>query len=383
MRSPVPPDKLPQVGTTIFSVMTRLAQDTGAINLSQGFPEWPVDPALIDLVRQAVSAGHDQYAPMPGIPALREALATKAHSLYGHAYDPETEVTVTAGGTQALFTALGAIVGPGDEVVVLDPAYDSYAPAVRLFGGVPVHVPLDATMHIDHAAIRAAVGPRTRAVMINSPHNPGGTVLQAADLDTLHATLAHTDAVLISDEVYEHMVYDGAQHHSVITHAGLRERAFVVFSFGKVYHTTGWKMGYVFAPRELMALFRKVHQFNVFSVNHPLQHALTAYLRAPAHYLELPARFQERRDRFAHGLRNSRFKLLPCEGSYFQLADYSAISDEPDRAFAERLTREHGVAAIPLSPFYARPPADVHLLRFCFAKTDATLDAAIQRLCAI
>ena len=276
MRSPVPPDKLPQVGTTIFSVMTRLAQDTGAINLSQGFPEWPVDPALIDLVRQAVSAGHDQYAPMPGIPALREALATKAHSLYGHAYDPETEVTVTAGGTQALFTALGAIVGPGDEVVVLDPAYDSYAPAVRLFGGVPVHVPLDATMHIDHAAIRAAVGPRTRAVMINSPHNPGGTVLQAADLDTLHATLAHTDAVLISDEVYEHMVYDGAQHHSVITHVGLRERAFVVFSFGKVYHTTGWKMGYVFAPRELMALFRKVHQFNVFSVNHPLQHALTA-----------------------------------------------------------------------------------------------------------
>lgn len=383
MRSTVPPDKLPHVGTTIFSVMTRLAQDTGAINLSQGFPEWPVDPALIDRVHQALHAGHDQYAPMPGIPALREALAAKAHSLYGHAYDPETEVTITAGGTQALFTALGAIVSPGDEVVVLDPAYDSYAPAVRLFGGVPVHVPLDATMHIDHAAIRAAVGPRTRAVMINSPHNPGGTVLQAADLDTLHATLAHTDAVLISDEVYEHMVYDGAQHHSVITHAGLRERAFVVFSFGKVYHATGWKLGYVLAPRELMVLFRKVHQFNVFSVNHPLQHALAAYLREPAHYLELPARFQERRDRFAGGLRASRFKLLPCEGSYFQLADYSAISDEPDRVFAERLAREHGVAAIPLSPFYAHPPADLRLLRFCFAKTDATLEAAIERLCAI
>ncbi|MDX9750184.1 MAG: methionine aminotransferase [Flavobacteriales bacterium] len=380
---PVPADKLPGVGTTIFAIMTQLAQDVGAINLSQGFPEQPIDPALIALVNAALTSGHNQYAPMPGLPALREALAAKAHRLYGHAYDPGTEVTITAGATQALFTALGAIVHPGDEVVIIDPAYDSYAPAVRLFGGVPVHVPLDATMHMDHAAVKAAIGPRTRAVMINSPHNPGGTILRAADLDALYAAIAATDAVLISDEVYEHMVFDGEPHASVIAHAGLRERAFVVFSFGKVFHATGWKMGYVYAPRELMALFRKVHQFNVFCVSHPLQHAFTGYLSEPAHYMGLPAYFQQRRDRFAGGLRQSRFRLLPCEGSYFQLADYSAISDEPDRAFAERLAREHGVASIPLSPFYAEPPVDSRLLRFCFAKTDATLDAAIERLCAI
>ncbi len=383
MRTPLPPDKLPGVGTTIFAVMSQLARDTGAINLSQGFPEQPIDPALKAMVQAAHAGGHDQYAPMPGLPALREALAAKAHRLYGHAYDPATEVTITAGATQALFTALGAIVHPGDEVVVIDPAYDSYAPAVRLFGGVPVHVPMDAHMRMDHAAVEAAIGPRTRAVMINTPHNPGGTILRAADLDALYAAIAATDAVLISDEVYEHIVFDGEAHASVIAHAGLRERAFVVFSFGKVFHATGWKTGYILAPRQLMALYRNVHQFNVFSVNHPLQHALAAYLAEPARYLGLPAWFQERRDRFANGLRGSRFKLLPCEGSYFQLVDYSAISDEPDRAFAERLAREHGVASIPLSPFYAEPPVDGRLLRFCFAKTDATLDAAIERLCAI
>ena len=385
MTARVPPvaDKLPDVGTTIFATMTQLAQDVGAINLSQGFPEQPIDPVLINFVHDAMRRGHNQYAPMPGLPALREAVAAKAHALYGHAYDPGGEVTITAGATQALFTVLGAIVQPGDEVIIIDPAYDSYAPSVRLFGGVPVHVPLDAGMRFDHPAVKAAIGPRTRALMINSPHNPGGTILRAADLKAIHAMLADSDVVLISDEVYEHMVFDGEPHASVIAHPGLRERAFVVFSFGKVFHATGWKVGYVFAPAPLMGLFRKVHQFNVFSVNTPLQHALTAYLADPQHYRGLPAYFQDRRDRFAHALRGSRFTLLPCEGSYFQVVDYSAISELPDRAFAEQLAREYGVAAIPLSPFYAFPPVEGRLLRFCFAKSDATLDAATERLCAI
>ncbi|MCW5899961.1 MAG: pyridoxal phosphate-dependent aminotransferase [Flavobacteriales bacterium] len=379
----LPADKLPDVGTTIFAVMSQLAQETGAINLSQGFPDFPVDPELVSLVQEAMRGGHNQYAPMPGLPGLREALAAKVEALYGHAYDPATEITITAGGTQALFTALGAVVRPGDEVVVIDPAYDCYAPSVRLFGGSPVHVRLDDRMRFDAGALRAAITPRTRAVMINTPHNPGGTILRAADLDAIAAMLHGTDILLISDEVYEHLVFDGEPHASVIGHPALRERAFVVFSFGKVFHATGWKTGYVLAPKELMALFRKVHQFNVFSVNTPMQHALTNYLADPARYTSLPAFYQAKRDRFAEGLRGSRFQLLPCEGSYFQVADYGAISELGDRAFCEWLAREHGVAAIPLSPFYADPPKDQRLLRFCFAKQEATLDAAIDRLCKI
>lgn len=378
-----PPDKLPGTGITIFSVMSALAQETGAINLSQGFPDFPVDEELIALVDSAMRKGHNQYAPMPGLFALREAIAHKVETVYGYRCDPAHEVTITAGGTQALFTALAAIVFPGDEVVVIDPAYDCYAPTVRLLGGVPVHVRLDGRMRIDHDVLAAAITPRTRALMINTPHNPAGTILRAADMRRISALLAGTDIVLLSDEVYEHLVFDGEEHASVLRWAAMRERSFVVCSFGKVFHATGWKMGYVLAPRPLMERFRKVHQFNVFSVNTPMQYALTTYLSEPARYLGLSAFYQAKRDRFAKGLASSRFRLLPCEGSYFQVADYSAISEEPDMVFAERLARDHGVAAIPLSPFYAQPPADLRLLRFCFAKREATLDAAIQRLCAI
>lgn len=376
-------DKLPHVGTTVFAVMSQLAAEVGAINLSQGFPDMPLDGELLGRVYDAMKAGHNQYAPMPGLYALREALAAKASRLYGHTYDPSSEVTITAGATQALFTALGALVRPGDEVVIIDPAYDCYAPAVELFGGRPVHVPMDRDMRFDAEAVRAALTPRTRALMINTPHNPGGGVLRGTDMLRLAEVLRNTDVVVVSDEVYEHLVFDGEEHASVIRHPELRERAFVIFSFGKTFHATGWKVGYAFAPEELMRLFRKVHQFNVFSVSTPMQHAFAEHLQDPRHYEGLPAFFQAKRDRFAQGLKGSRFKVLPCAGSYFQVLDHGAISDERDVAFAERLAREHGVASIPLSPFYKDPPPDLRLLRFCFAKQDATLDAAIERLCGI
>lgn len=375
--------KLPRVGTTIFTVMSKLAQECGAINLSQGFPDFPIDIKLIELVDKAMRAGHNQYAPMPGLPALREAIAAKAQQLYGFRYDPETEVTVTAGGTQAIFTALGAVVHPGDEVIIIDPAYDCYAPTVELFGGRPVHVRLGSDMRFDAEAVKAAITPRTRMLMINTPHNPAGTILRDADMRRIADLLRGTDILLLSDEVYEHLVFDGEPHASAINYPELRERAFVIFSFGKVFHATGWKMGYAMAPRALMAEFRKVHQFNVFSANTPIQHALATYMQEPARYVQVSPFYQDKRDRFAAGMRNSRFTLLPCEGSYFQTADYSAISDEGDRAFAERVAREFGVAAIPLSPFYKEPPPGQRLLRFCFAKQDATLDAAIEKLCRI
>ncbi len=375
--------KLPRVGTTIFSVMSKLAQDSGAINLSQGFPDFPIDPALGDLVHEAIRAGHNQYAPMPGLPALREAIAEKVERIYGVHYDSASEVTVTAGGTQAIFTALGAVVQPGDEVIIVDPAYDCYSPTVELFGGKPVHVRLGGDMKFDAAAVKAAITPRTRMLMVNTPHNPAGTILRDADMRDIADMLRGTDILLLSDEVYEHLVYDGEPHASTIRYPDLRERAFVIFSFGKVFHATGWKMGYVLAPEALMAEFRTVHQFNVFSVHTPTQQALARYLREPSHYEQLPAFFQAKRDRFAQGMQGSRFKLLPCQGSYFQTADYSAISQEDDIAFAKRMAVEHGVAAIPLSPFYKDPPPGMRLLRFCFAKQDATLDAATEKLCAI
>lgn len=383
MSTPTLHDKLPGTGTTIFTIMSQMAQECGAINLSQGFPDMPLDPQLIELVHEAMRAGHNQYAPMPGLPALREALAAKAEQLYDVCYDPGSEVTITSGATQAIFTAIGAVVRPGDEVIIVDPAYDCYAPAVELFGGVPVHVSLDAAMRFDPQVVAATIGPRTRMLIINTPHNPGGTVLTKSDMEAVASMLAGTDIVLLSDEVYEHLVFDGAEHVSAMRIPALRERAFVVFSFGKVFHATGWKLGYVMAPAALTALFRKVHQFNVFSANTPMQHALARYLADPAHYGSVPGLFQAKRDRFAQGLAGSRLRLLPCAGSYFQLADYSAISDLPDRAFAEQLTREHGVACIPLSPFYRTPPMDQRLVRFCFAKQDSTLDAAIERLCRI
>jgi len=378
-----PPSKLPNVGTTIFAVMSQLAQEYGAINLGQGFPDFPIDDRLSDLVHAAMRAGHNQYAPMPGLPALREAIAAKVDRLYGHTYDPGSEVTIAAGGTQAIFTIIASMVHAGDEVIIVDPAYDCYAPAVELFGGKAVHVRLDSSMRFDHDAVAKAITPRTRMLMINTPHNPAGTILRDAEMQRIAATLRGTDILLLSDEVYEHLVFDGEPHASVIRYPELRERAFVVFSFGKVFHATGWKMGYALAPKELMAEFRKAHQFNVFSVCTPMQHALASYIDDPANYSGVPALYQAKRDRFAKGMLGSRFRLLPCEGSYFQTADYSAISDEDDRAFAERVTREFGVASIPLSPFYRHPRADQRLLRFCFAKRDDTLDAAIEKLCRI
>jgi methionine aminotransferase len=377
------PDKLPGVGTTIFSVMSKLAMERGAINLSQGFPDFPIDARLSELVHAAMKAGHNQYAPMPGLPALREAIAAKVSRLHGPNYDPGAEITITAGATQAIFTAVGAVVQPGDEVIIVDPAYDCYAPAVELFGGVPVHVRLGNDMKFDVAAVRSAISPRTRMLMVNTPHNPAGTILRRADMEAIGGLLRGTDILLLSDEVYEHLVYDGEPHASAIHWQELRERAFVVFSFGKVFHATGWKMGYVLAPARLMESFRKVHQFNVFSVHTPAQYALAQYLREPEHYEGLPAFFQAKRDRFATGLRASRFRPLPCQGSYFQITDFSDISKEDDLVFAKRLAVEHGVAAIPLSPFYKDPPPGQRLLRFCFAKQDATLDAAIAKLCAI
>jgi methionine aminotransferase len=375
--------KLPRVGTTIFTVMSNLAQECGAINLSQGFPDFPIDGKLIDLVEKAMQAGHNQYAPMPGLPALRETIADKVERLYGFRFDPDVEVTVTSGGTQAIFTAIGAVVHPGDEVIIVDPAYDCYSPTVELFGGVPVHVRLGSDMQFDADAVANAITPRTRMLMINTPHNPAGTILRDADMKRIVDMLRGTNIILLSDEVYEHLVFDGEPHASAINYPELRERAFVIFSFGKVFHTTGWKMGYALAPRELMAEFRKVHQFNVFSANTPMQHALASYMKEPTNYENVSTFYQAKRDRFAAGMKNSRFNLLPCAGSYFQTADYSAISSEGDLAFAERVAREFGVATIPLSPFYKEPPAGQHLLRFCFAKQDATLDAAIEKLCRI
>ncbi|QQR88089.1 MAG: methionine aminotransferase [Flavobacteriales bacterium] len=375
--------KLPHVGTTIFTVMSKLAAECGAINLSQGFPDFPIDDKLSELVNAAMKAGHNQYAPMPGLPTLREAISSKVYRLYGFRYDPETEVTVASGGTQAIFTAIGAVVHPGDEVIIVDPAYDCYSPTVELFGGKPVHVRLGNDMKFDADAVQAAITPRTRMLMVNTPHNPAGTILRDADMKRIVEMLRGTDIILLSDEVYEHLVFDGEPHASAVNYPELRERAFVIFSFGKVFHTTGWKMGYALAPMELMTEFRKVHQFNVFSANTPIQHALAAYMMEPSNYEAVPTFYQAKRDRFAKGLAKSRFKLLPCEGSYFQTADYSAISSENDMAFAQRVTREFGVATIPLSPFYKEPPKDQHLLRFCFAKQDATLDAAIEKLCRI
>lgn len=378
--------RLPGTGTTIFTVMSRLAEEVGAINLSQGFPDFPVDEGLARAVGAAIAEGHNQYAPMPGSPVLREAIAAKLLRTPGVACDPETEITVTAGATQALFTAVGALIRPGDEAIVLDPAYDSYAPAVRLFGGVPVHVPLSARGHFDEgvaAAVERARTPRTRILFLNSPHNPSGRIQRAPDLDRIAALLDGTPIVLLSDEVYEHLVFDGATHASALAHPALRPRTLAVYSFGKVFHATGWKLGYAVAPAELTAAFRSVHQFNVFSVNHPMQRAVAGHLENPGHWDSLAAFFQKKRDRFRRALEGSRFHLLPCEGSYFQLADYSAIRDIPDRDFAEWVAREHGVASIPLSPFHAHPDPDARIIRFCFAKRESTLDAAAERLCRI
>ncbi len=379
-RTPELATRLPRVGTTIFTVMSALAAQYGAVNLGQGFPDFEGDPRLVDAVTDAMRRGLNQYPPMAGVMALREAIAAKVETLYGRAYSPDTEVTITAGATQAILTAILAVVHPGDEVVVLEPAYDSYEPNIELAGGLVVRVPLvPGSFRPDFERLAAALNPRTRAVVINSPHNPSGTVWSAADVQRLADLLRPTDALLISDEVYEHMVYDGARHESAARHPELAARAFIVSSFGKTYHVTGWKVGYVCAPAPLMAEFRKVHQFNVFTVNTPVQHGLAAYMADPQPYLELAAFYERKRDRFRDGLRATRLKLLPCQGTYFQCVDYSAIDDRSEAAMCEWLTTEVGVAAIPLSAFYAGG-FEQRIVRFCFAKKDETLDLALERL---
>ena len=376
--------RLPGVGTTIFSVMSALAAETGAINLGQGFPDFDCDPRLVDAVSAAMRAGLNQYAPMGGVPALRQAIAAKLQSLHGRAYDAEREITVTAGATQAILTALLALVHPGDEVIVLDPCYDSYVPGIELAGGTAVRVPLTpGSFRPDFDRIAAALSQRTRALIVNTPHNPSGTVWRESDMLRLQELLAPTGVWLISDEVYEHMVFDGMQHESVARFPGLAGRALIVSSFGKTYHVTGWKVGYVAAPAALSAEFRKVHQFNVFSVNTPVQHGLAQHLADPQPWLELPAFYQRKRELFRAGLGSTRLRLLPCEGSYFQCVDYRDLAlperDLPEAAFCEWLTREIGVAAIPLSAFYG-DGFEQGVVRLCFAKRDETLRAALERL---
>ena len=379
-RTPVPPSRLPKVGTTIFTVMSALAAERGAVNLGQGFPDFEGDPALVDAVAQAMREGHNQYPPMTGVPALREAVAGKTLALYGKRYDPATEITITAGATQAIITAVLAVVGPGDEVIVLEPNYDSYVPNIELAGGTVVRVALlPETFRPDFDAIAAAISPRTRAILVNSPHNPSATIWRTADLDRLAEILRPTDVLLIADEVYEHMLYDGERHASASAHPVLAARAFVISSFGKTFHVTGWKIGTVAAPAGLTAEFRKVHQFNVFTVNTPMQHGLARYLADPAPYLALPAFYQRKRDLFRAGLAATRLRLLPSEGSYFQVVDYSAISDLGEADFCRWLTTEVGVAAIPLSAFYD-DGRNQGLARFCYAKRDDTLQTALQRL---
>ncbi|MDM7943008.1 MAG: pyridoxal phosphate-dependent aminotransferase [Hydrogenophaga sp.] len=384
LKTPALTSRLPNVGTTIFTVMSALATEHQAVNLGQGFPDFDCDPALLDAVTQAMQAGHNQYPPMPGVPALRQAMAAKMQALYGLRCDPVSEITVTAGATQAIFTALLAVVHPGDEVIVLEPCYDSYVPNIELAGGVPVRVPLTpGTFRPDFGRIAAAMTSRTRAIIINSPHNPSGTVWSAADMLRLQELLAPTDVLLISDEVYEHMVFDGQLHQSAARFAGLAARAFIVSSFGKTYHVTGWKVGTVVAPAAFTAEFRKVHQFNVFTVNTPMQHALAAYMASPAPYLELGAFYQRKRDLFREGLAQTRFRMLPGEGTYFQCVDISALAvperDLSEADFCQWLTQEIGVAAIPLSAFYG-DGFDQRVVRFCFAKKDDTLREALKRL---
>lgn len=375
--------RLPRVGTTIFTLMSALAAKHGAVNLGQGFPDFDCDPHLADAVVAAMREGWNQYPPMAGVPALREAVARKVHALYGRAYDPDTEVTITAGATQAILTAVLCCVHPGDEVILLEPAYDSYGPSVELAGGTAVRVPLTAgSFRPDFDAIAAAITPRTRALIVNTPHNPSATVWSAAEMQQLARLLAPTGIVLIADEVYEHMVFDGAPHVSAAAIDSLAERAFVISSFGKTYHVTGWKIGYVAAPAALSAEFRKVHQFNVFTVNTPMQHGLARYMADPRPALELAAFYQRKRDLFRAGLAATRLKLLPSQGTYFQCVDYAAVSELPEVGFCEWLTTEIGVAAIPLSAFYA-DGFEQRIARLCFAKRDETLQAALERLAVL
>jgi methionine aminotransferase len=375
--------KLPNVGVTIFTVMSKLANDTGAINLSQGFPDFDVDPELRDLVLKYMALGHNQYAPMQGVPALRQHISEKTKEIYGASYDPDTEITVTSGATEAIFSAITCVVNRGDEVVLFEPAYDAYAPAVLLSGGIPVYVTLKyPDYHVDWNEVKDAITKKTRLLILNSPHNPTGTVLGSQDTTALMDIIADTDILIISDEVYEHIVFDGNRHESMTRYPKLAQRSFVVSSFGKTYHATGWKLGYCLAPKQLSVEFQKIHQFVTFASNTPIQLAYAEFMEKKEKYLTLSSFYQERRDLFLSLIKDSRFRPLPCRGTYFQMLSYEAITHEKDIDFAIRLTTEHGVAAIPPSVFYVRGD-DHKALRFCFAKQDETLIKAAEKLCKI
>jgi methionine aminotransferase len=375
--------KLHKTGTSIFAIMSGLANEHGAINLSQGFPNFSCSPELVSLVNHYMKKGYNQYAPMPGVLSLRERIAEKAESLYGAQYQPEKEITITAGGTQAIYTAIAAVVREGDEVILFDPAYDSYAPAIEIHGGIPVHLQLKTPdFHIDWNEVKKVISQRTRMIMINTPHNPSGAIITARDMMQLEKITNKTDILVLSDEVYEHIIFDGYEHQSVLRYPKLMERSFVIYSFGKTFHTTGWKTGYCLAPEKLMTEFRKLHQFMVFAANTPIQHALADFMKDKKNYSGLDKFYQQKRDYFLDKIKGSRFRALPCSGSYFQLLDYSAISNEKDTDFAIRLTKDHGVASIPVSVFY-KNANDNKLLRFCFAKENETLDAAAERLIGI
>jgi len=373
--------KLPAGGVSIFAVMTRLANEVGAINLSQGFPDFETSPQLVESVARYMREGHNQYAPMPGVLALREALSAKIEALYGRRYDPVTELTITTGATEGLFAALTAFVHPGDEVLMFQPAYDSYTPAVTLSGGIPVYVTLRyPDYRIDWDEVRRAVNPRTRVIVINTPHNPTGMMWSEADMRELARVLSGTNAIVISDEVYEHITFDGGRHESLARYPDIADRAVVISSFGKTYHTTGWKIGYCAAPPALTTEIQRIHQWITFAVNGAVQMAYADAVRRDPWCREVTAFYQDRRDRFLSLIRESRFRPMTCRGTFFQMLDYSAITDERDADFALRLTREHGVAAIPISPFLDGTQPAGPVLRFCFAKRDATLERAAERL---
>ena len=379
-RTPPLKSKLPAVGTTIFTVMSALALEHKAVNLGQGFPDFDCDPKLVEAVNKAMTTGLNQYPPMAGVAVLRDAVATKIAALHGKSYDPVSEITITAGATQSIITAILAIVHSGEEVIVLEPCYDSYVPNIELAGGIVVRVPLTpGTFRPDFDKISAAITPRTRAIIINSPHNPSATIWSREDMLKLQDLLDPTDIFLISDEVYEHMVYDGQEHQSAARFPGLAARAFIVSSFGKTYHVTGWKVGFVAAPSALTTEFRKVHQFNVFTVNTPVQYGLASYMEDAQPYLNLPAFYQRKRDLFRAGLARTKFKILPSTGSYFQCVDISDVSDLSEAEFCKWLTTEIGVAAIPLSAFYGNN-FDQRIVRFCFAKKDETLNLALDKI---
>lgn len=372
--------KLPTVGTTIFSVMSKLAKEHNAINLSQGFPDYATNPKLIKFVADAMIEGHNQYAPMEGLMQLRELIAEKMSSFYDVNYNPDTEITITAGGTQAIFTALAAVINPGDEVIIFEPAYDCYSPTIKLLGGLVKPFELHAPDYdIDWEMVKMLFSANTKMIIINNPHNPTGSILSKKDIDALIKLTKNTDILILSDEVYEHIIFDGEQHESVSKYPVLKERSFIVASFGKLLHTTGWKIGYCLAPTKIMAEFRKVHQFNVFSVNTPMQIGISNYLKSENIYQEIPSFFQQKRDLFRSLLSETKFKLLPCKGSYFQCVSFDKISEEKDIDFTKRLVTDFGVASIPVASFYTKN-RDTKILRFCFAKEDKTLKSAIERL---